>query len=282
MLKKTKLRALSPGQWARVRIPDYECWRKAKSFCDPKVGNEVDICIMPRYAPRYDTKNCFHWMYQVAYRSPGATWPTYESPSGGLWLVPSDFGLIETHYSSPNWDEATREAHDQGKGIFVYEPASDDPKLCPGGDWSRYECSLCGKFVKPFSNDQGDLICPHCEVTGLVITDDEQLDRLEDVREFARSMGLSRQLEKELDFLDWWGDGDANEGRRRQCVLSYDFAPHSFTFAHYLLPAFTSDGKRKFMFNGGLIYSGPGAPGDGSFPSLTVNLGDGTGWFCHT
>jgi hypothetical protein len=42
------------------------------------------------------------------------------------------------------------------------------------------------------------LICPKCEVTGLVITADEQLDRLEQVREFARSMGLSQQLERQL------------------------------------------------------------------------------------
>ena len=55
-----------------------------------------------------------------------------------------------------------REHHD-GKGKWLYEPASDDPELCPGGDWSRYECDGCGKFVTPFSNDQGDLICPMCE-----------------------------------------------------------------------------------------------------------------------
>ena len=29
-----------------------------------------------------------------------------------------------------------------------------------------------------------DLVCPWCDVTGLVITDEEQLDRLEQVRDF--------------------------------------------------------------------------------------------------
>ena len=29
MLSRTKLRALSPGQWARLRVPDYECWHKS-------------------------------------------------------------------------------------------------------------------------------------------------------------------------------------------------------------------------------------------------------------
>src|SRR5262249_4955601 len=156
------------------------------------------------------------------------------------------------------------------KGKWLYEPVSDDPELCPGGDWSRYECSICGKFVKPFSNDEGELICPWCEAAGLVILDEEQLDRLEQVREFARSMGLSEQLERQLC---WLADYGRNPDRpERQCVLAYDFAPHGFAFAHYLLPNSTGDGKRQFSFNGGLIYQGPSSPADGSFPSLTVNL----------
>jgi hypothetical protein len=32
---------------------------------------------------------------------------------------------------------------------------------------------------------------------------------------------------------------------------------------------------------GGLIYQGPACPGDGSFPSLTVNLSSDHGWFRH-
>jgi hypothetical protein len=73
-----------------------------------------------------------------------------------------------------------------------------------------------------------------------------------------------------------------HEGQHpRQCVLSRDFAPHSFRFGHYVSPEFASDGKRKFWFNGGLIYQGPNAPADGSFPSLTVSLSSGTGWYCH-
>ena len=127
-------------------------------------------------------------------------------------------------HQQPQLGQADIHEHTEGKGKWLYEPASDDPELCPGGDWSRYECSTCGKFVKPFSNDQGDLICPTCEATGLVILDDEQLDRLEQVREFARLMGLDRQLERQLCFLarEWSGE------KTDQCVLGYDFAPHSF------------------------------------------------------
>ena len=274
MLKKTTLRALSPGQWARVRIPDYECWQKNQTgYCCTKPGDEVDICVMPIYCPRYDSTTYFHWNYRVAYRSPGSAWPNYESPSGHCWITPWDFGLIDASTNSPNWDEQTSRDHHVGKGKWLYEPASDDHERCPGADWSRYECSICGKFVKPFSNDDGELICPYCEATGLLVLDEETLDHLEQVREFARTAGLSSQLERQLHYLaDYGCHGD-------QCVLGKDFAPHSFTFAMYR-PG--TKEARKFIFNGGLIFQGPSCPADGSFPSLTVSLSSGTGWFCHT
>ena len=50
MLTKTTLRALSPGQWARVRVPDYECWQKTDGYRRSTPGDEVDICVMPSYA----------------------------------------------------------------------------------------------------------------------------------------------------------------------------------------------------------------------------------------
>jgi hypothetical protein len=49
-----------------------------------------------------------------------------------------------------------------------------------------------------------------------------------------------------------------------------------------LQPAYTESGQRKFLYNGGLIYQGPGPPGDGSFPSLSLSLTRGMGWFVHT
>ena len=234
---------------------------------------------MPIFMPQHDSVTRFHWNYRVAYRIPGSAWPNYESPRGS-WITPWDFGLIDASTNIPNWDEQTSHDHHAGKGKWLYEPASDDPTLCPGGDWSRYECSICGKYVKPFGNDEGNLICPTCEATGLVILDEETLDRLEQVREHARSPGLGLQLEKQLDYLAGYARNDGEA--KRQCVLSYDFAPHSFAFAHYVLPKFAANGQRSFWFNGGLISQGPGCPGDGSFPSLSVSLTPGTGWFCHT
>jgi hypothetical protein len=278
MLTVQKLRALSPGHWARVRVPDYETWAKPEGRCRIKPGDEVDICVIPCYEPRYDSPKYFEWRYRVAYCHPEGT-VQRESPAG-YPLSPWDFGLIDATTNSPNWDVDTSREHHQGRGKWLYEPASDDPELCPGPDWSRYTCSLCQKHVKPFSDNEGKLVCPWCEVTGLVIFDDEQLDRLEKVREFARLMGLGPQLEQQLCYLADYGRN--SDRPSRQCILSWDFAPHSFCFAIYALPDSTGDGKRQLWFNGGLIYQGPGAPADGSFPSLTVSLAPGTGWFCHT
>jgi hypothetical protein len=273
MLKKTKLRALSPGQWARVRVPDYEIWQKSGEYHGPLVGKEVDICVIPYYGPRYDSQTYFHWSYRAAYRNPGSSaWSNYFDPEGNL-LAPWNLGLIDASLSSPNWDKETCHDHHEGKGKWLYEPASNDPELCPGGDWSRYLCDGCERYVTPFCNDQGDLICPTCEVTGLAITQIEVLDHLEAVRENARQMGLSEQLERQLCYLAGYGEG------RNQVVLGKDFAPLSFDFALYRPGA---KDARKFVFNGGLIYQGPSCPADGSFPSLTVSLASGTGWFCHT
>ena len=57
--------------------------------------------------------------------------------------------------------------------------------------------------------------------------------------------------------------------------------PHSFYFKmHRLLP----DGTYKFWFDGGLIYHGPGQPGDGSAPAFSVEVGgpEGPHWSIHT
>jgi hypothetical protein len=57
MLTRTKLRALSPGQWARIRVPEYECRQKPGEWSGPLVGKEVDICVIPCSRPRYECSN---------------------------------------------------------------------------------------------------------------------------------------------------------------------------------------------------------------------------------
>ena len=95
----------------------------------------------------------------------------------------------------------------------------------------------------------------------LIIENQEHFDK---VREFARSVGAEAELQKQLDFLASFG-GDAAKVR---CYLYSDFAPHSFCWRmeHSAL-----DGWKPGLV-GGLIYSGPGAPSDGSAPSFSVSL----------
>jgi hypothetical protein len=284
MLKKVRnLRALRPGQWARVVVPDFECWKEEGDWREVGPGGIVDACIMPMYAPRYDGRTGperrargdlgFEWTYRAAYRRVGLTYVNYCRPGGG-WIIPSDLAMNDAVYSRTLWGHDEAAMHREGKGAFLYEPASDDPSLCPGEDCSLYLCDICNEHRMPWSDEDGNLVCDRCELAGLVIEPD-CVEHLERAREFARSVGLLDQLHRQLTFLDNQG-----RGNRRQCRLGRDFAPHSFDFAHFSLPG--EGRERKLIYNGGLIYQGPTSPADGSFPSLTVSLAEGKGWFCHT
>jgi hypothetical protein len=91
MLTKTKLRTLFPGKWARTRVPDYECWKEPGTNVKP--GDEVDVCVIPQYEPRYDYSNHFDWYYGVAYHRAGSDYFTKARKDG--YLISSwDFGLI--------------------------------------------------------------------------------------------------------------------------------------------------------------------------------------------
>ena len=95
----------------------------------------------------------------------------------------------------------------------------------------------------------------------LIIENQEHFDS---VRDFARSVGAGAELQRHLDFLASFG-GDAAKVR---CRLDSDFAPHSF----FWRMEYSSPDGWKTGLVGGLIYSGPGAPSDGSAPSFSVSL----------
>lgn len=105
------------------------------------------------------------------------------------------------------------------------------------------------------------------------------------VREAAEKLGRGavESLTEKLAYLDGYANGLGclyeKEGTR--CRLFFDHAPLSFQFVME-----HGDGKGGWVrwFNGGLIYQGPGVPGDGSFPSLTVSLSDNGNphWGIHT
>lgn len=92
------------------------------------------------------------------------------------------------------------------------------------------------------------------------------------VVEFAVNNGCTDKLMERLRYLATYADGEGT------CCLHKDWAPNSFEFVMY-----HKDGTR--WFNGGLIYSGPGQPLNGSAPALTVGIGVDCsvhGWSVHT
>lgn len=97
-------------------------------------------------------------------------------------------------------------------------------------------------------------------------------EHLREVLRWASENGCSAKLAARIDYLATYGDG------KNVCELYCDHAPNSFAFL-MLHP------DRTRWFNGGLIYSGPGQPLNGSAPAFTVSL-DRTGhehnWSVHT
>lgn len=79
---------------------------------------------------------------------------------------------------------------------------------------------------------------------------------------FATDNNCLAQFAKNLERLAGYGDGE----QLYTCVLHADRAPLSFLFT-VLRPDHT------VWLAGGLIYSGPGQPLDGSGPAYTVGIG---------
>jgi uncharacterized protein DUF4120 len=103
-------------------------------------------------------------------------------------------------------------------------------------------------------------------------------EHFDKVKAFAKEQGLLEQLEKQLNYLNFYGGGEEDPNYCR-CDLYYDFAPYSFSFVLYR----TREGEEpKMLMNGGLIFQGPKNPANGMAPSYTVSLAEGTGWFVHT
>ena len=90
---------------------------------------------------------------------------------------------------------------------------------------------------------------------------------------FADEVGLREQLDAKLKWLDEYRDS------KSRCVLTPDFAPHSFGF---VLQVPGADGDYRTLFVGGLIFHGPhDGGGDGSFPTLAVSVEPTHGWQIH-
>ena len=99
---------------------------------------------------------------------------------------------------------------------------------------------------------------------------------------FAEKAGLTYNLAQRLDHL-----AGRNQhypaGVRKPCrvILTKDFAPHSFQFREERLLDASKGWQGRL--SGGLIYSGPEQPLDGSAPAFTVAVdGPRHGWSIHT
>lgn len=97
-------------------------------------------------------------------------------------------------------------------------------------------------------------------------------DHLAKVMKFAVENNCADKLCERLNYLATYAGG------HNKCVIGGDWAPNSFTFCMH-------DKDDKHWFVGGLIYSGPEQPLDGSAPALTVGIGvdnSSHGWSVHT
>lgn len=101
----------------------------------------------------------------------------------------------------------------------------------------------------------------------------------DEVLAFADKVGLRKQLDEKLKYLDEYAEhGDRGKSR---CHLSKDFAPYSWGF---VIEVRGADGEYRHWFTGGLLFHGPhDNGGDGSFPTLAVTIGGAVhGWSIHT
>lgn len=118
----------------------------------------------------------------------------------------------------------------------------------------------------------------------MLVVHESCLDKFIEVVKFAAENNLLDNFLDKLDYLRTYANREGctyakDEGKDTRCTLYADFAPYSFEFG---IQKF--DGKEwSGWFGGGLIYSGPEQPLNGSGPAFTVGIGTPkVGWSIHT
>ena len=102
---------------------------------------------------------------------------------------------------------------------------------------------------------------------------DETNGFLQEVRDFADSIQMRDQLEKQLAYLESFGT------RETRCRLHKDWAPQSFGFVLEI----RQNGEWKHWLTGGLLFHrAHDRGGDGGPPTFSVSLTPSTGWQIHT
>jgi len=127
----------------------------------------------------------------------------------------------------------------------------------------------------------------------IVFSSTEARVRLVEMFEHATNAGPSvlASLLNRLEFLRTYGYVERDVGRNVieenvRLTLSHDFADLSlgFSISRRRITSDGTDAEWYDVIHGGLIYSGPGRPLDGSAPQLTVGLSNDSveGWSVHT
>ncbi len=290
MLIRNPKKLVRPGQWVLAKIPP-DCWiaRHSYEFRDVEAAY---VFITAQLIPDYRCQYGKYWLYSAAYRIPGRH--IYKGDDGYMRYShdrqyrtriedkdkdqftfhkdgdyetpkPEDFGFVEyNRWDHPVYDEQESKRRDtDGQGGFLYEPASDDPKECPGGDYSLYYCGDCQKWVEPFSLDDGSLACPKCspELRGLVY-DTKVADQLDRARALASYVDtaygylrnpLERSSRESLERSLAWRNTDTHWSRPGRCNL---YAEDKFSF-YFVDQAFSENKKWERSMNGGIIMHGP-------------------------
>jgi hypothetical protein len=112
-------------------------------------------------------------------------------------------------------------------------------------------------------------------------------EHFKNVVRFARRRGISDRLFATLRHLGTYANRtgctyDKQTGRDTKCIIGRDWAPNSFGFC--MMRKEGPDKPWEQWFFGGMIYSGPSQPLDGSGPAFTCSISpdDKEGWSVHT
>lgn len=125
-------------------------------------------------------------------------------------------------------------------------------------------------------------------MSAIIITNPE---KLREAIDFAVEAKCVEQLGIGLVRLFQTLTAGMKDDNKMVAQVSGDFAPHSLRFAIFRDMGWSFvDGpsRSQLCLNGGWIYAGPGAPGDGSGPSYSVSLAWVAGqapvhsWAVHT
>ena len=114
----------------------------------------------------------------------------------------------------------------------------------------------------------------------------EVVDYLNEQVKFALEMGLAEHFVRKLAYFATYAWGNSCGPLRT--MLMKDYAPHSFHFMMQEAKLVRDSGgllewSWKARMNGGIIYSGPEQPLDGSAPAFTVSVDPAQhGWSIHT